>query len=106
MGENARTFMQAESRTERKKWRLPKLRYRIDQVCLDKLDGKISEEFRVRKSVEWNAGEQQTLLAMRGLECAKPDRFVEAVRIFELTNKAHFLGSSANLVHRELRDDH
>ena len=35
------------------------MRHRLDQAYLDKLDGKISEEFWMRKSAEWFAEEQQ-----------------------------------------------
>ena len=71
--------------------RLSAVRHRFEQAYLDKLDGKISEEFWTRKSAEWVAEEQQVLLAMQGLDNASPDRIVDAVRILELANKAHFL---------------
>ena len=58
---------------------------------MDKLDGKISEEFWARKSAEWVAEEQEVLFAMQGLDNAKPERIVDAVRTLELANKAHFL---------------
>ncbi len=76
---------------ERLKQRLSAVRKRLDQVYLDKLDGKISEEFWTRKSAEWMAEEQQILLAMRGLAQAKPERMLDAVRTLELANKAYFL---------------
>jgi len=49
------------------------------------------EEFWTRKSTEWLAEEQQVSLAIHGLANANPDRIIDAVRIFELANKAHFL---------------
>ncbi len=67
------------------------MRHRLDQVYLDKLDGKISEEFWTRKSAEWMAEEQQVAFAVQGLANANPNRIIDAVRIFELANKAHFL---------------
>jgi site-specific DNA recombinase len=76
---------------ERLKQRLSTVRHRLDQAYLDKLDGKISEEFWTRKSAEWMAEEQQVLLAIAGLAQANPDRIIDAVRIFELANKAHYL---------------
>ncbi len=76
---------------ERLKQRLSAVRHRLDQAYLDKLDGKISEEFWNRKSVEWTGEEQQISLAIQGLANANPDRIIDAVRIFELANKAHFL---------------
>ncbi len=76
---------------ERLQQRLTAVRRRLDQAYLDKLDGKISEEFWTRKSSEWQAEEQQILLAVQGLERANPDRMLEAVRTLELANKAHSL---------------
>jgi site-specific DNA recombinase len=70
---------------------LSAVRRHLDQAYLDKLDGKISEEFWTRKSAEWTAEEQQISLAIQGLANANPDRMIDAVRIFELANKAHFL---------------
>ena len=67
------------------------MRRRLDQAYLDKLDGKITEEFWTRKSSEWQAEEQQIHLAMQGLERANPDRMLDAVRTLELANKAHSL---------------
>lgn len=48
------------------------MRHRIDQAYMDKLDGKISEDFWTRKSTEWLAEEQQISLAMKGFEDVKP----------------------------------
>jgi hypothetical protein len=67
------------------------VRRRLDQAYLDKLDGKISEDFWSQKSAEWTTEEQQISLAIQGLAQAHPDRIIDAVRIFELANKAHFL---------------
>ncbi|MGH9828913.1 MAG: hypothetical protein ACREDR_37310, partial [Blastocatellia bacterium] len=76
---------------ERLRQRLSAVRHRLDQAYLDKLDSKISEEFWNRKSVEWTGEEQQILLAIQGLANVNPDRIIDAVRIFELANKAHYL---------------
>ena len=58
---------------------------------MDKLDGKISEEFWERKAVEWKAEEEQIQYAMRGLEQVKPERILDGIKILELANKAYFL---------------
>jgi site-specific DNA recombinase len=76
---------------ERLQQRLSAVRRRLDQAYLDKLDGKITEEFWTRKAAEWQAEEQQILLAVQGLEQANPDRMLDAVRTLELANKAHSL---------------
>jgi site-specific DNA recombinase len=76
---------------ERLQRRLTALRHRLDQAYLDKLDGKITEQFWNRKSAEWMSEEQQVLQALQGLEQAKPERMLDAMRTLELANKAYFL---------------
>jgi site-specific DNA recombinase len=63
----------------------------MDQAYQDKLDGRINEEFWMRKSAEWQAEESQIRASMRGLEVASPERLLDAARILELANKAYFL---------------
>jgi site-specific DNA recombinase len=76
---------------ERLQQRLASVRARIDRVYVDRLEGKISEEFWERKTAEWQAEEQQILLALQGLEQAQPERMLDGVRTLELANKAYFL---------------
>ena len=76
---------------ERLQRRLTALRHRLDQAYLDKLDGKITEDFWTRKSAEWMSEEQQVLQALQGLEQAKPEKMLDAMRTLELANKAYFL---------------
>ena len=71
--------------------RLGSLRSRLDQAYLDKLDGKISEDFWTRKSDEWRSEEQRLCAEMHSLEEVKPERLLDGVRILELAHKAHFL---------------
>ena len=63
----------------------------MDQAYQDKLDGKISEEFWMRKSGEWQAEENQIRASMHGLETVRPERLLDAAKILELANKAYFL---------------
>jgi len=59
---------------------------------VDRLDGKISEEFWEAKSAEWQQGEQTLLASLRELEqVGNPERVLDRVRILELANKAHSL---------------
>ncbi len=60
-------------------------------VYLDKLDGQVAEEFWLGKTQEWQREEQRTMLAIRALAEASPDRILDGVRILELANKAYFL---------------
>jgi site-specific DNA recombinase len=82
------TFKQQKERLNE---RLGLVRRRIEQMYLDKLDGKVSEELWLRKSAEWQQEEQRVMMAMQGLENASPDRILDGARILELANKAHFL---------------
>ena len=63
----------------------------MDQAYQDKLDGKISEEFWMRKSAEWNTEEIQIRTSMQALGEAQPQRLLDAARTLELANKAYFL---------------
>jgi site-specific DNA recombinase len=76
---------------ERLQKRLSSVRSRMDQAYLDKLDGKITEDFWQRKAAEWQQEEQQLLLALNGLKDISPDRVLTATRVLELANKAYFL---------------
>ncbi len=47
--------------------RLTSIRNRMDSAYVDKLDGKIPEDFWERKMTEWRTEEQQVKSAMVGL---------------------------------------
>jgi site-specific DNA recombinase len=76
---------------ERLASRLTLVLRRMDQAYQDKLDGKISEEFWMRKSEEWQTEEKEIRASLHALETAKPERVLDAVRTLELANKAYFL---------------
>src|SRR5260370_19140475 len=77
---------------ERMHQRLAQLRRRLEQAYVDRLDGKITEEFWEAKSAEWQEEEQALLAPLRELEQAEnPERALDRVRILELANKAHSL---------------
>lgn len=52
--------------------RLSAVRQRIDNAYMDKLDGKISEDFWQRKNAEWQQQEQQILFCLAGLGTGQP----------------------------------
>ena len=58
---------------------------------MDKLDGKISEDFWTRKSDEWRTEEQRLGAELLALEQVKPERMLDGAGILELAHKAHFL---------------
>jgi site-specific DNA recombinase len=90
---NQQTLREQRQRLQQ---RLSLIRQRLDQAYLDKLDGKIDAGFWERKSAEWRAEEQRVMMALAGLEQSSPDRLLDASRILELANKAHFLYVSQN----------
>jgi hypothetical protein len=72
--------------------RLTAIRNRMDAAYVDKLDGKISEDFWQRKNSEWQVDELQVKMAIDGLAGAEiGDRAMDAQRVLELANKAHLL---------------
>jgi site-specific DNA recombinase len=82
--------IQAEQRN-RLRNRLNSVRSRLDQSYVDKLDGRISEDFWTRKSDEWRMEGQRICAELRALELVKPERMLDGARILELAHKAHFL---------------
>lgn len=70
--------------------RLSAIRQRIDQSYMDKLDGKISEDFWQRKNAEWQQEEQQILFAMQGLEQANPDKAFDRKKDFRTRKSGLF----------------
>jgi site-specific DNA recombinase len=91
LNDKGRAEVQRKGESEQSRQRLAHVRHRIEQAYLDKLDGKIREEFWEAKSSEWNQEEQQILMALQGLEQQTPERIMDGVRILELANKAYFL---------------
>jgi site-specific DNA recombinase len=71
--------------------RLRIVRSRLDKAYQDKLDGKITEDFWLRKSAEWQQDEQNLMASLRDAQSVKPERFLDAARCLELANKAYFL---------------
>jgi hypothetical protein len=76
--------------------RMVSVRRHLDQIYVDKLDGRIAEDFWKGKTTEWRDEEQCLLTSIGELNEAKPERLLDAVRILELANKAHFLYHSQN----------
>jgi len=55
-------------------------RDRLEQAYIDKLDGKITEEFWESKSTEWNREQESILSALRTLDPKLPMATMDAVR--------------------------
>ena len=72
--------------------RLTALRARMDQMYEDKLDGKVDGEFWTRKTNDWREQERKLEADLSSLRLQVPaENALTVKRIFELTNKAHFL---------------
>ncbi len=85
------------SERDRLEVRLTTIRNRMNVAYEDKLDGKITEEFWQQKASDWRTEEHQIKTAIDSLASAESgDRWLDAERIFELANKAHFLYISQN----------
>ena len=76
--------------------RLSAVRRRIEQAYLDKLDGKISEEFWAARNAEWQEEADGIGIALGVLQTANPDRLLIANRFLELANKAYSLYLTRN----------
>jgi site-specific DNA recombinase len=83
------TSLQERARLERE---LATLHTRMDAAYLDKLDGKITEEFWQCKQTDWFSEELRLKGQISGLEEAKTeDRLLDVQRILELAQNAYFL---------------
>ena len=80
--------------------RLSAVQRRIEQAYVDKLDGKISEDFWLQRNAEWQEEGNGIKLALQALQTASPDRLLTANRILELANKAYSLYLSQNAAER------
>lgn len=72
-----------EAELVRRRQELSSVRRRIDQAYLDKVDGRISEEFWVRTSADWQAEEQQ-IVAPQAPEAPNTDRMREFTSTLDL----------------------
>jgi len=90
---NARRQREALAREQQERYnqRLGQISRRMDLAYQDRLDGKISEQFWIKKSTEWQQEEMQVRESLRSLENVPPERYLNASCILELANKAYFL---------------
>lgn len=91
LNDKSRQAARVKAEKDRLQQRLAHVRHRIEQIYLDKLDGKVAEDFWETKSSEWNQEQQQIQMVLQGLQQQSPERLLNGVRILELANKAHFL---------------
>jgi site-specific DNA recombinase len=90
---NDKTRAEAVRKEQVARWtnRLAQITRRMDLAYQDKLDGKISEEFWLRRSNEWQNEEREVRASLEALQTVQPNRPLDGARILELANKAYFL---------------
>lgn len=72
-----------------------KIKKRLDQAYLDKLDSKITEEFWKAKSEEWSNEIENISVKLNAHETSNINYYEDGVRILELAKKAYSLYKSA-----------
>jgi site-specific DNA recombinase len=81
--------------------RLAAVRTRMDQLYEDKLDGKITEAFWLRKQAEYSDQERSLETALSSLNHpSRSERVLTVARTFELAQKAHSLYVTLNHAER------
>ena len=68
-----------------------RIKNRLDQMYVDKLDGKISEGFFESKKTEWAAEQNKILANLEAHQNANVNYLEKGVEILELAHKAHSL---------------
>ena len=90
--EQVRMRKQSAQQQQDLEQRLASVQRLLDQAYIDKLEGKIPEDFWERKSADWRTQEQQIKMALDALkEQSGTDRLLDVNRILELANRAYFL---------------
>jgi len=68
-----------------------RLQHRLDQIYIDKIDNKISEEFYEEKAEAWQEEQKELLRQIEKHQNSNANYFAQGVHILELCNKAHRL---------------
>ena len=72
---------------------LKKVKNRLDQLYIDKLDGKVSEDFWLEKSQAWEPDQLRLVSQIRAHQLADHRYYDDGFKILELASKAHELYS-------------
>ena len=70
---------------------LSKVNSRLDALYMDKLDGKVSEQFWMEKSKQWEADKARILEELNNCRVSDDQAYLQGVKILELAAKAHEL---------------
>ena len=75
---------------------LSKVNLRLDALYLDKLDGKVSEQFWMEKSKQWEADKARIFEELNNCRVSDDQAYLQGVKILELAAKAHELYKKQN----------
>lgn len=90
--DQGRAESERQSRADAIQQKLAALRNRMDKMYDDKLDGRIEEEFWIRKMNEWREQERALQSALHSLSLPlNQDRALSVARILELAQRAYSL---------------
>jgi len=68
-----------------------RLQHRLDQIYIDKIDGKITDEFYEEKADLWEEERKEILRQIEKHQNSNANYFAQGIHILELCNKAHRL---------------
>ena len=71
--DQGRTEAHVKSESERLNSRLAQIRNRLEQAYIDKLDGKITKEYREANSTVWEKEQETIIMTLRELGTQKPN---------------------------------
>ncbi len=75
---------------------LKRITHRLEQLYLDKLDGKVAERFWLEKSAAWQAEQDNILNELRRHKPANPTYLDDGSNLLELASKAYHLYAKQN----------
>jgi site-specific DNA recombinase len=78
---------------DRLKTEIKKIKSRLDQLYIDKLDGKISESFWLDKSKAWEADQARLVTQIQAHPVSDHRYYEDGFKLLELASKAHELYS-------------
>jgi DNA invertase Pin-like site-specific DNA recombinase len=73
-----------------------RLQHRLDAMYVDKLDGRIDQDFFDQKSTEWRVDQTRLLRAIEEHQVADQDYLTEGVQLLELAGRAYELFRKQN----------
>jgi site-specific DNA recombinase len=75
-----------------------RLQHRLDKLYLDKLDGRVTDDFHDRVSATWREERDRTLRNMESLHCAEDDLIDDGLALLDFARTAHNRFAEQSLV--------